>query len=344
MTTIVFGTSKETIRGQEFDFVTMSIDGGEPVSIGFTTQLGKQWALWMAYREIACNCKDEAGTIARTDTPPDGEPGHTKIVVTGDAFTEVYEDRHRVILEDAPALAIGDTEVRNRPSQDFYYRGVRVHTFAAPCLFTWCDNGVMELTEDRTAKNGWEPNSRVRRAILRSDDESLIRACVTANPQTLEGGLDFHGWGIQPSEAFLRVVGDCVRDRVTDVNETAVKLLKEVTKEAFAPLEVFLTQVQRTSLNRALDFCSKIGFQIRGAYPIKVCESLGEGCLGMAKDQTIFLAVQVFDMGGAKLIASTLIEEYVHLRHGHRDLTRALQNFFLDKLVSIGEELVGEPL
>jgi len=34
----------------------------------------------------------------------------------------------------------------------------------------------------------------------------------------------------------------------------------------------------------------------------------------------------------------------VHLRHGYADMTRELQSFVFEKLVSIGEELAGEPL
>jgi hypothetical protein len=97
-------------------------------------------------------------------------------------------------------------------------------------------------------------------------------------------------------------------------------------------------------MDRALDFCGRIGFQIRDAYPIKVVESLGEGVLGLAENETIFVAERVFHLGGTKQLASTLIEEYLHLRHGWADLTRELQSFLFEKLVSVGEELVGEPL
>lgn len=344
LSTIVFGTTKETIRGKEFDFVTMAVDGGAPGSIGFTTELGKQWHLWMAYRELACNCKDETGIASAAADRPSAVEGLTKIVVEGGAFAEVHAERHRVMLEDEAALVIGSTEVRRRSGNDFFYRGVRVHQFAAPSLFTYSDNHPIELTEDRTVKYSWEPDSRVRRAIMRTDNEAFIRECLLAPKTTMEGGLEFHCLGIMPSEAFLRVVGDCVRDRIADINPSAIKVWKDATQQEFVPLEVLLTVVQLQALNRALDFCERLGFVIRGAFPIKVCESLGEGVLGMAKDRTIFLAEQVFSHGGSKLIASTLIEEFVHLRHGYRDETRQLQDFFLDKLVSIGEELVGEPL
>lgn len=344
LSAIRFGTSREIVRGQEFDFVTMAVDDGAPASIGFTTQLGKQWDVWMAYREIACNCKDEQGLIRASEELPIPAAGFTTITVKGDAFAEAYADRHLYILEDAPAFKVGDTEVRRRGGSDFFYRGVRVHRFGAPGMFTYNDSGLLELTEDRTAKNHWEPYQRVRRAILRSDDEGYIRACVTASPETLEGGLDFHGWGIAPSEAFLRVVGDCIGDRMTKVNKSAANVWMDATKQPFNPREILLTRVQLASLNRALDFCAKIGFKIRDAYPIKVVESLGEGCLGLAQDQTIFVAERAFQLGGTKQIASTLIEEYLHLRHGWKDLTRELQSFLFEKLVSVGEELVGEPL
>ncbi|MDW3684873.1 hypothetical protein RA280_24595 [Cupriavidus sp. CV2] len=339
-----FGTSTEEVRGQQFAFVTMSVDGGAPVPIGFTTELGKQWELWMAYREIACNCKDEQGAGRRAAALPAPEAGKTVIIVRGDAFASVFDAGHIYILSDAPALTIGSIEVRRRPGNAFFYRGVRVHEFPREGLFTYNDTSLLELTEDRSVKDQWQPGYRIARALLQADNEPLLREVLTADPKTLEGTLDFHGWGIAPSEAFLRVVGDCVADRATKVNGTAFKVWAEATSKPFCPREIELTAVQRISLARALDFCGRIGFQIRDGYPVKVVESLGDGCLGLAQDQTIFIAERVFHLGGTKQLASTLIEEYLHLRHGWKDLTRELQSFLFDKMVSIGEELVGEPL
>lgn len=341
---IRLGVKSEQVRGQDFDFVTMAIDGGAPVGIGFTTQLGKLWQVWMAYREIACNCKDEGGSIASAQAEPAPEAGITKIIVNGAPFAEAYADRASVILEDEPFLTVGTTEIRNRPGEDFFYRGVRVHQHNARGLFTYNDTGALELTEDRTCKDHWQPRVRIIRAILRADDDAFIRACVTAPEHTLEKDLDFHGWGITPSKAFLAVVGDCMSDRLTKVNRTAEKVWSDATQQAYSPREVVMTKVQHASMERALDFCAGIGFQIRGSYPIKVVESLGSGTLGLAKDQTIFIAERVFQIGGTKQLAATLIEEYLHLRHGWADLTRELQSFLFEKLVSIGEELVGEPL
>ena len=341
---IQFGVDTQQVRGKDFQFVTMRVDGGEPTTLGFTTELGKKWELWMAYRELACNCKDEGGSEAEIDYCPDPQAGVTKIVVSGADFSRVFHERHLYLLQDCAAFNVGGIEVRRRSGSAFYYRGVRVHSLAGQALYTYNQTGPMELTEDRTLKFQHEAEAAIRRAVLHADDEVFVRHCVTAGDSCIEGRLDFHGWGISPSETFLRVVGECMADRMLKVNHTAARVWRETTRQKFDPPAIELTKVQIMSLERALDFCGKLGFPIRDAYPIRFVESLGEGALGLAQDNTIFIAERVFHLGGTKQLASTLIEEYLHLRHGWKDLTRELQNFLFEKLVSVGEELVGEPL
>lgn len=43
-------------------------------------------------------------------------------------------------------------------------------------------------------------------------------------------------------------------------------------------------------------------------------------------------------------ISIQLIEEYVHLKHDVRDCSRGMQEHLLNRLVSTGEQLIGEPL
>lgn len=343
-TKIDFGVRKDTVRGQEFEFVTMAVENAAPIDIGFTTQLGKQWELWMAYREIACNCRDENGDVRFEWDSPEPGAGKTTVIVKGQEFEAVYANRHQYILEDDPDLVLnGILQLRLRPGHHYFYRGVRVMEFDSPCLFTYNDNESIDLTEDRTVKHQWEPKDHIADGLLHCDDESILRQVLTASTDYVEGQLAFPAYR-KPSETFLRVVGELVSDRVTSLNLSALKVWEKYTGRRINPTEVSLTAVQQKTLEKALDFCASIGFPIRGSYPIKVVESLGEGTLGLAIDNTIYVAVRTFHLGGTKQVASTLVEEYVHLRHQYRDLTRELQSFLFDKLISMGEELVGEPL
>lgn len=343
LSVVEFGIRKGVVRGQDFEFITMSIDGGNPIDIGFTTQLGKKWELWMAYREIACNCKDEGGVISVANELPAPVAGHTKIIVSGADFAAIYATRRMFILEDEPDMVIGSIEVRHRPGSDYFYRGVRVHQFGMPAMFTYNDTQSLELTEDRTVKYQWTPKHRIAVALLDCEDEKLMRAVLTATNDTLEGQLDFHGHGVKASDCFLRMVGALSSDRFTKINPSAIQVWKDATNKQIAPRTIVLTKVQRKILDKALEFCSSIGFNVRDSYPISVVESLGSGCMGLAMDETIFITEQAFNLG-TKYVASTLVEEYLHLRHGYPDCSREMQNFLFEKMMSMGEELSGEPL
>jgi len=339
-----FGISSETVRGQAFDFVKMQAGDGPAASIGFTTELGKQWELWMAYREIACNCKDENGEGFYTTTKPEPLEGTTRVIVTGDEFEGIFDQGHMYILADQPMLTVGTAEVRGRKGNAFYYRGVKVMDLPRPGLYTYNVNAKMALTEDRTVKSSWEIGQHIAKMVLQAEDARFIREVITADDAYFEAQLDFHGWGCPTSETFLRTVGECISDKRSKVNETAMKVWKDATKQNCSPTEIVLSAVQQQTMERALDFTKTIGFAIRDAYPIRVVESLGDGTLGMAEDGTIYIAERVFDLGGAKMLAATLIEEYIHLRHGMLDATRQFQDFLLTKVVSLGEELAGEAL
>jgi hypothetical protein len=345
LTEYEFGVRREKIRGKEFDFITVRTGRGKPKSLGFTTEVGKTWQLWMAYREIACNCRDEGGEGYRAAEMPDPEAGRTQVIVDGSEFEAIHAVSWRYLLEDAPDFEIGGIEVRERPSEAYFYRGIRVHALTKESLFTYNQTAALTLTEDRTVKEQWQIPYGLARAILGSTDERFLRRVLLAPETAWEAHLDFHGWsGTPASDAFLKVVGECAMDRSAIVNQTALKVWKDSTKSVTKPREIELTIVQEKSLNKALDFCTGIGFDIRGAYPIKVVEALGGETLGMAADQIIFISERAFHLGGTKQVASTLIEEYLHLRHGYEDCTRGMQNYLFEKLVSIGEELVGEPL
>lgn len=337
-----FGVRSEPVRGKQFDFVTMAVNDGEPQALGFTTELGKQWEVWMAYREIACNCIDEKGTIEEVASIEAHGAG-TTVAVTGEAFAEAYRNRGRYILDDAPAFTIDSIEVRDRPGADFYYRGVRVHRWAQEGLYTYNCRSTQQLTEDRTLKSDYSVRHDIALAFLSCTNARVLERVLTADKQSLEGTLDFDGWSRTPSAEFLQTVGECVSMGVTDLNATAIKLWRKVTKKEIDPREVTLSAIQLQQLNRALDFCARIGFPIRGTYPIKIAESLGDGTLGLAYEGTIFIAERVFHQG-TKQLASTLIEEYLHLRHKLEDESRELQTYLFDRVVSLGEELVGAPL
>lgn len=333
------------MRDKDFDLITMRKDGKSPVELGFTTDLGINWKLWMAYRELACNCKDEGGRVFQgTHAIP--AMGKTCITVDkSEEFTQVYLERGKYILEDQPDMLLGTIEVRKRRSNDWYYRGIAVAPLQRASIYNYNDLQKCGLTEDRTLAQYFLLNTRLALAVMGATDKEFLKVVLTAKQDTLEGNLDYANlYCPDVSEEFFEVVKECSVARLADVNHSALKLMQSREREKVLPKEIQLSRLQENSLKRALDFCEFMGFPIRESYPIKVVDNLGEGVLGMAYMDTILIVERCFHIGGAKQVASTLIEEYIHLKYDFRDCTRELQTFLFDKLVSTGEELRGEAL
>ena len=331
-----FGKKTVNLRGKDFEFVTMN---GEPQ--GFTTELGKKWDLWMAYREVYCNTTDEGGKVFESQDIPTPMAGVTRVIVGGAEFLTIAKDHDRYFLSSEPFITSERIHIHQGQSSGVYYRTVLVGKLSSrPTMYTYNCVGNLDLTEDRTIKHPFIVSHYVAAAIVGCDDRSVIRSAVTAAEHYHESELDFD---IQhtPSMEFMEVVGALMRDNLSKVNRSAVAKYRKHAPGKSNPDPVKLNKVEEAMLRKALHFCKEIGFDIQ--YEVSVVESLGTDILGMAKDGVVYIAHRAF-MIGTKSVAGTLIEEHVHLKHGYEDCTRAMQNYFLDRMVSLGEQVVGEPL
>lgn len=94
-----FAVSERTIRGTPFRLVTM-----DDAPLGFTDQLGKTWEVWMAYRELYCNTKDENGSVDTAEAMPEPAENVTRFIVEGDEFLTQHRNREIFLLEGEPSL------------------------------------------------------------------------------------------------------------------------------------------------------------------------------------------------------------------------------------------------
>lgn len=83
-----FEVRSDVVRSKPFEMVCMN---GNP--IGFTTDLGKNWELWQAFRELYSNCIDEFGKTEAEGYFPEPLHGVTQIVVESDMFVELFVNR-----------------------------------------------------------------------------------------------------------------------------------------------------------------------------------------------------------------------------------------------------------
>jgi len=210
-------------RDKEFAIVMMRqrnslLKRWKYTELPFTTQHGKKWELWQAFRELESNTRDEGGTtqyyhaVYFGDVP--WEEGFTKWVIGGEKFPEVYHDRDKIFLPDGLTMREGDAAVQvfNRPSEYLYWRGMRVMDLEKPSQFTYNILAPMELTEDRTLKNIYAASMALGQFIATSKDKKMISNVLQTDPEKFfEGRIDFDYVWNAPSEEFLEVVAKRIK-------------------------------------------------------------------------------------------------------------------------------------
>lgn len=338
-----FTTEEIITRDQKFDVVVMN-----DRQLGFTTDLGRRWELWQAYRELYSNMKDEGGEVFKDKhLLPLTYEGETRIVVYGSAFEEIYENRGTFILENDPLYITEVGDLHAGHTRGLFYRGIKVEHSPLPYANTFNVKRYLELTEDRTVKWEWQKKNILAEIVdaLVQQGHIILAESIICEKNFAEQEIDYDGLlhGDQRSEAFLDLMAKLVKTRLTDVNESALRAYERLRKPQLEMMEQLeLSPIQRKRLAKALMFAFKMGFQV-DAYPIIFVKQIGDNTMGLAYKGKIYVSAAAFEKGTKELVA-TLIEEFIHLHYHHLDCTRSLQNFLFDRMISFAEELHGEPL
>lgn len=333
-----FALKKEKIRVNEFDIVIMN-----KRKLSFTTELGKTWTVEQAFRELYCNTMDEQGTIEATTWGHGAqESGYTTIVCSGYPIEDAFTKRSEIILLSKPIYATDSLEVHDKPSNYLYYRGIQAARLDRPSRYTYNIMRKQELTEDRTFKVAWLAVANMISDIVNINDKEIIKGILTVPSGNYEYYLNFSYESASVCEVFLITLNELIKTHLNSLNLTTLELAKKMNIHKDMYLDSTLNTIEQQVLTKAISFCKRIDVPV-DYYPIRVVDTLGEGILGQAKDDTIFIAKRTFDLG-SKMVVATLIEEYFHLLTGYYDCTRSFQDHIFNKLVSLGELYLNESL
>jgi len=184
----VFYTKDVDFRGKTFAKVRMKRRYGllpwKYEALPFTTELGKHWEPWMAFRELEANTRDEPNgqtTYVGTEGPLGFLPREdtTLIFVDCKEMNEAYSDIDNIFLPDDRTPIFEDDSVRifEGENNHIFYRGMRVTDTRKPTLYTYEMKHVF-LTEDRTSQYTFIDNGNMMKALLACDDHGLASNVV----------------------------------------------------------------------------------------------------------------------------------------------------------------------
>lgn len=317
-----FSVRESMIRDKAFSRVYMNDE-----ALPFTTDLGKNWDMWQAYRELHSNTLDEGGTIGLEPAP-----GDTIFRVDGKAFEDVYHQRDTIFLKPSLLETSTGVEIHSGPSPYIYYRGVRVLELPKFSAYTYNITSEQRLTEDRTFANPYLGAIAVARAISWLDNKAIVRKVIGEDAKLWDQCLDFRGCG-PFSSAFLDEAAAAYTNQRT--NHSAKVVLEEHREKNAEFTVVSLTQSQERRLAAAMALLPAVDCTLRRE-EFDVVAGLGKGVLGLFKSNTrrIYISLSNFD-NGVETIAATLYEEWLHMEHDLNDESRGMQNFLLQKLMTL---------
>lgn len=349
LTVYEFFQTPEVVRGKEFGLVMMkNMNSGEEQRLGFTTDIAKDWKMWMAYREIHCNSKDESGDGGKRITKmPKPVAGETHVIVAGDAFEAEHEKRHTFILEASPWLEQEEVEIHRRMSHSFFYKGIKVADLSPPSLFTYNVFGRLTLTTDRTCASHYNMENRIAKAIILSENREFLEKLIKVkNAKCFETSIDLvYSTSLPPSETFMKVVGEAVLSKTFHVPENLYRFWRKHAEEAGdveGPRSIILTEIEEKQVAKAIAFCHRLRYFVERE-DMSFTDGLGSGVMGAVLEGKIYIDREAFSYG-TKTLAATMIEEFLHKYLGLDDCSRAMQEHLFQKIVSIQEEIDGEPL
>jgi hypothetical protein len=343
-----------TFRGQEFkELVLEPTSEGEPIVLPFTTDLGKDWELWMALREIESNMRDEGGNYC---TAENLHPQHdiVHIAIRGAAYnTCVIRERETIFFDlvtmGRDVTKVGAIEFLPTVSPYLYVNGIRA-TILGDHGLTVNVNKAGMLSEDRMVKGMFAYEQAVRNTTLSfSLDQWRFFIQYVKN-------MDFLPLTIMMAELKSLASAELKKEAHTDLRvPIEVYEVLRTRRDLGGGMyydslmdsyDFYLASKRHESLEgnrdmlgRAINLLQSFCYDIERE-EIVVQKTLGVDVMGYYRSDTkkIYLAEEVFNRGQTFLNA-VLLEEVLHKVYGFHDETRSFQSHLMHALTARLEEI-----
>jgi hypothetical protein len=351
---------KYDLRGEVFDVVY--IDGKQT---SLTTRLGRDWTNWYAVREVYCNALDEPNAdIKLVDDIDDVEDDKTTFFLhLTDELSDIVNNIDKYFsFQRTPIFECKTGRIYERAAKNTitYRKGVMCATHIDKEGVYDYDLFDIEINEQREAKYAWTVIQDVWRMIYQCDDVNVLRKLLMNVDGTYEGTIDSSMSSTYTSsfakEAWQTVLDDItichkgmiplmteqevaqavvlpmqvVRDLRASFNVTLPRSVAQVGDEAY--LKVEADEIEQATLDEALAILKSNNFVI--PYTINVVKFNNRSIAGMAdvERRQIYIS-DVTLRKGVHWTVSTLIEEFVHIKHNVEDETRGMQDALIDELI-----------
>lgn len=359
---IVFSTQRKTFRDVDFDILLVN---GKETSI--TIQLGLNWKLWQAIRELYSNAKDEGLIDFKiVESEENFNNDETAIFISCDNNIEdlMFDIDSYFLIDKKPIFECeyGAIYAKSGNTARIYRKGIKAFETNKNSLFDY-DLYKLQINENRMAEYSWQPAEHIWDILYRCDKKEVIRKILSEIKTDYLIEREIGESIITPNDSYMSTQWLEVLDNRQVFTESFAGWLNddEKIKTDFVPARLYnilvskigdqikpksmqfsenglpfinveLSQFRAKLLSEVIDFIHDHKFKID--YKIKVVDFKDKKILGsIDKDnQIILIDVKVIDLGFDATL-NTIIEEYIHLKYGVADETRGFQNSIITEFI-----------
>jgi hypothetical protein len=319
-----FSTGEVSLKGVSFQAVVCN-----NTQLGYTTEYGKDWEGWQAYRELYCNAVDEGGQVTVDSMLAETyrSEGHTVIEVQSSLLWEAHLKKADFILDKTKELVGENSEVSIYlgSSNAIFYQGIKVASVNS--AYTYNIKHKLTLTEDRTAADMYMVRNLIGIAAAGLSCRRHLLAILTPAHPCFERDLIYYN--CQPTVEAATIVRHATRAG-KEIPASLIHASKAVVN--FNPIPVEFNPRQLSMLTKALAVLAGMNYQLTDK--ITLVASIDDTLFGQADiaNQEIFLTAKAFEHGLFELVA-TLLEEHAHIVTGSGDFTRQFQDWLLRQIL-----------
>ena len=350
-------TNPVDFRGHTFEVICIA-----GVETSITTDMGKDWELWQALRELYCNALDEGdaeiGVTSRVE-PRENET-HFYIEAKPPVFEFMahFDDYFSMNKKALFECEEGQILQKSGNGGNVYRKGIRCYNPGKPSLYDYNFNEI-EIDENRLVKYPWQVEEKIWNLIYRCTVTEVIATVMMGSTDMLEGAIadyssvgadevsqefrdyiksvrlaprgyagllnpdELHNFIIIPTKIF-----SALRPIIGDDN---VGLAFRVSQNGQIMRELVMTSLYQATLKGAVDFFNEVGFVV--PYAIRCACFEKPDIFGAAVKDTIWISDKCFEAGVTEVV-NTIIEEFIHLKYGVSDCTRKFQTAVISEFIT----------
>lgn len=223
-----FYTQEKTLRDKTFHYCYMK-GPHDSINLQFTTEFGKNWDLWQAYRELHSNTLDENGMIYIDETIRPTETSTTFIINNENLF----EVKDVFLNYNNPKLCFANDEIEiyEGSSNHIYYKGIRAKDLNSQSKYTYNILRNSTLTEDRLLCYDFSIKECINNALIEmasteidNNSKNIIKDIVTSDNSSFEGDLNMlYNKNKTVTEDFINVIDEIAKENENSVHYSVMQ-------------------------------------------------------------------------------------------------------------------------